>query len=153
MDTAEMIAMAYLDDLTDEELLVRPAEGANHILWQLGHLVASEHQMLSQLSDPPRPPLPEGFADRYHRDQAAVDDPAAFDSREQLMQLYREQRDATLAQLDQLSDEQLDEATPEEMQGYAPTVGAALAMQGTHWTMHSGQWAVIRRQLGRPPVF
>ena len=56
MDTAEMIAMAYLDDLTDEELLVRPAEGANHILWQLGHLVASDHQMLSHLSDPQRPP-------------------------------------------------------------------------------------------------
>ena len=33
----------YLDDLTDAELLVRPAENMNHIAWQLGHLIQSEH--------------------------------------------------------------------------------------------------------------
>ena len=28
-----------------------------------------------------------------------------------------------------------------------------LALAGTHWLMHAGQWAVVRRQLGRPPLF
>ena len=35
----------------------------------------------------------------------------------------------------------------------APSVGAAFSMQGGHWLMHAGQWAVVRRQLGREPIF
>jgi hypothetical protein len=27
------------------------------------------------------------------------------------------------------------------------------SMQGSHWMMHAGQWAVLRRKLGRPPLF
>jgi hypothetical protein len=32
-------------------------------------------------------------------------------------------------------------------------VAGIFLMQGTHWTMHAGQWAVIRRKLGRAPLF
>ena len=24
---------------------------------------------------------------------------------------------------------------------------------GSHWLMHCGQWAVVRRELGRKPIF
>ena len=37
-----------LDDLSDADLLVRPAPNANHIAWQLGHLIATESRLLSQ---------------------------------------------------------------------------------------------------------
>ena len=39
MGLPDHIVTAYLGDLTDEELLVRPAEKANHIAWQLVHTV------------------------------------------------------------------------------------------------------------------
>jgi len=61
--------------------------------------------------------------------------------------------DRRLAALEKLSDEDLDKPSPEEMQGYAPTVRAAFDLQGGHWLMHAGQWAVIRRQLSRDPLF
>jgi hypothetical protein len=32
----KFISVGYLEDLTDQELLHRPAKGANHINWQLG---------------------------------------------------------------------------------------------------------------------
>jgi hypothetical protein len=32
-------------------------------------------------------------------------------------------------------------------------VGALFSVEGSHWLMHAGQWAVIRRQLGRKPLF
>ena len=31
-----------LGDLSDADLLVRPVEGANHIAWQIGHLIVAE---------------------------------------------------------------------------------------------------------------
>ena len=71
-------------------------------------------------------------------------------SREELLAIYREQRAAVLRLLETLSESDLDRPTGIE---YAPTVGALVSMQGGHWIMHAGQWAVIRRQLGRKPLF
>ena len=38
----------YLSDLSDADLLVRPAPGANHIAWQLGHLIVAEGRAFAQ---------------------------------------------------------------------------------------------------------
>ena len=134
--------------------MVRPHAECNHIKWQLGHLIASEHQMISGCMPAGTiPDLPDGFADRYTKEQAKSDDPAAFHSKDELLSAYANQRAATLQALESVTTEQLDGETPEPMRGYAPTVAAAFIMQETHWTMHAGQWAVIRRMLGRPPLF
>lgn len=153
IDMGKLISMSYLDDLTDEEMMHRPHEGCNHIKWQLGHLIASENQMISACKPGSMPALPEGFAEQYGKETAASDDPSAFHSKADLLKLFEEQRAATLSVLDSLTDEDLDKPTPEAMQGYAPNWGTAFVMQDSHWVMHAGQWAVIRRQLGRPPLF
>ena len=153
LDCSEMIALGYLDDLTDDELMQRPVEGCNHVNWQVGHLIASEHQMLEACFPGQMPSLPDGFADRYDKPAASSDDPSQFENKQRLMELYRQQRDGTLAALDSVTPEDLDRETDESMRSYAPTVGAALIMQETHWMMHAGQWAVLRRKLGRAPLF
>ena len=43
--TKNMVDM-YLADLSDADLLVRPVPVANHIAWQLGHLISSEPQLV-----------------------------------------------------------------------------------------------------------
>ena len=153
IDTGKMICMAYLEDLTDAEMMHRPAAGCNHIKWQMGHLISSEHQMINAVCPGLMPALPEGFAERYTKETASSDDPAAFDSKADLRRLLEEQREGTLQALSVQSDEDLDKPSPEAMQGYAPTVGDVISLQGGHWMMHAGQWAIIRRQLGRPPLF
>ena len=40
------VSEQYLSDLTDADLLVRPVPGANHIAWQLGHLIQAENWMV-----------------------------------------------------------------------------------------------------------
>ncbi len=153
IDSGKMISMAYLGDLTDEELLHRPDPGCNHIAWQIGHLIASEHQMIEGVAPGAMPELPEGFAEKYSKETASIDDASAFHSKQELLELFETIRSATLAALEKVSDEDLDKPSPESMQGYAPTVGAAFDFQGGHWLMHAGQWAVVRRQLGRDPLF
>ena len=49
MSTADMISLGYLEDLSDQEMLKRPCAGCNHINWQVGHLIASEHGMIEKV--------------------------------------------------------------------------------------------------------
>jgi len=153
IDSGNMITMAYLDDLTDEQMMHRPHPQCNHIKCQLGHLISSEHQIINGIAPESMPALPDGFAEKYTKETSQSDDAAAFDSKEELLRVYQEQRAATLAALEQQSADDLDKPAPEHMQSFVPTAGAAFSLIGGHLLMHAGQWAVIRRQLGKPPLF
>ncbi|WP_254509170.1 DinB family protein [Anatilimnocola floriformis] len=150
INMGHFICNGYLADLSDADLMLRAAPGVNHINWQLGHLIAAEHHYGNMVSGGKMPPLPAGFAEKYGKDAAANDDPAAFCTKEELLRVAAEQRAVTLATLEAISDADLDNQTGIP---YCPTQGEQLAMQGTHWLMHCGQWAVVRRQLGKPPLF
>lgn len=151
--TAEMISLGYLNDLSDDDLLVRPVPGANHIAWQLGHLIISENAMVDGTCPGSMPALPADFGEKHSKDTAARDDRQAFLTKDEYVRLYRQQREATLKALDTLSEADFDRPAPEPFRAYAPTAGAVFGMQASHWLMHAGQWAVIRRKLGRPPLF
>ena len=153
LDCADMISTSYLGDLTDAEMMHRPAEGCNHIKWQLGHLIQSENNMINLCYPGSLPELPAGFSDKYSKETSTSDDAAAFDSKEVLLGLHQQQRAATLALLDRIPESELGNEGPEAIRAYTPTVGATFLMQDAHWMMHAGQWAVIRRQLGREPLF
>ena len=153
IDSAMFISLEYLTDLTEEDMLQRPHPECNHIKWQMGHLISSENQMINGVCPGSMPDLPDGFAERYSKETTHSDDAAAFNSKAELRQLLEEQRAATLQALASQSDADLDKSAPEEMLAYAPTVADVFSLQGGHWMMHAGQWAVIRRQLGRPPLF
>ena len=150
IDAGDLVALSYVEDLTDAEMLRRPAPGCNHINWQLGHLIVSSHYHLSKAAPGQERPLPPGFAEKYTSETAKLDDPAALASKEELLRVQGEQRAAMLAALEKQSDADLERASGVE---YAPTVGALFSMEGSHFLMHAGQWAVVRRQLGRPPLF
>lgn len=151
---ADKIAQAYLGDLKDEELFIRPIDGTNHIAWQLGHLIQSEHAVIGAIAPDKMPELPQGFADKYTKETAAIDDPAAFHTKEEYLRLMKQQREGTLAALDSISDEDFDQPTPDErMRPFFPKVADLFGMAGTHPLMHCGQWAIVRRKTGRPPLF
>lgn len=150
IDTGEFVSLAYLEDLSDAELLRRPHPGCNHINWQVGHLIASENKLIEKVAPGSMPALPEGFAEQYSQETASSDDAKNFTTKAELMRTFKAQRAGTLAALAKQAESELDRPTGVD---YAPTVGAMFSLQGTHWLMHAGQWAVLRRQLGRKPLF
>jgi DinB superfamily len=150
---SNMITQSYLGDLTDQELLVRPVPGANHIAWQLGHLLSEEHEMVESVCPNSMPALPAGFAQKYTKETARLDSPADFHSKSVYMGALEEQRSGTLKALERLTDPDLDKPVPEKYREYIKNVGELFSLQGTHWVMHAGQWAIIRRKLGRAPLF
>lgn len=152
IEFCDTVTQGYIGDLRDEELLVRSVPGSNHIAWQLGHLITSEHHMLTQLGHRP-PPLPAGFAESHAAEAATSDDPAKFRRREEYAALLTAMKDAALAAVAATREEDLDKPGPESMRAYAPTVNAVLMLLGTHRLMHAGQFVPIRRKLGRKPLF
>ena len=152
IDACHGIAQDYLADLTDADLLVRSVPGANHIAWQLGHLIASEHEMMTMLGHK-MPDLPSGFAAAHSNETAPSDDPAKFAKKDEYLALMEQMRSATLAALDATPEADLDKPAPESMRAYAATVAAGFNIVGLHDLMHAGQFVPIRRKLGRPPLF
>lgn len=149
MDLADQVIETYLGDLDDHDLLVRPVPGMNHIAWQMGHLIASEYQMMQWIRPGVSPTLPPGFIEAHGKQTSADDDPARFQSKVRYLELYRAQRAATRAILGEVGEAELDRADP-SFPPYAPTVGAILNMQGGHPLMHAGQFVAVRRLLGKP---
>lgn len=151
IDLAHSVTTQFLSDMDDNDLMVRPVPSANHIAWQLGHLIASEHGMLSAVGVD-MPALPKGFAEAHSKEAASSDDASNFNSKAEYLELMGRMHDATRAALDAMPDAELDKAAPEEMAGYAPTVGAVFNLIGAHELMHVGQFATVRRKQGKPIV-
>lgn len=150
---ADHIVQAYLGDLSDADFFVRPVPGCNHIAWQLGHLIVAEHDMIKAIDPAAMPALPGGFRERHAKQAAESDRPSDFCTKAEYLAAYQAQREGTLAALAKTTDEQLDQPAPEVLRHFLPKVAHVFSMQGTHYVMHAGQWAVIRRKLGKPPLF
>lgn len=152
LQSSDFLVDAYLADITPAEMLARPVPGANHIAWQIGHLIASEWYLADKALPGKVPALPSGFAQKHNKETAAIDDPAAFLSKEEYLKLRKEVRANVLALVDKLTDEELQKPV-EKVPPMVKTVEQVLHFIGPHWVMHAGQWSVIRRKLGRAPLF
>jgi len=143
----------YLKDMTDKELLSRPAPSANHTAWQLGHIISANNNMLESLKAGSAPELPEGFMNSYTKDKSSVDDPASFHKKDEYLRLLGAQYEAAAELASQFSEAELDKPGPEKFQKLAPTIGALINIINNHLLLHYGQITIVRRQLGRSAIF
>jgi uncharacterized damage-inducible protein DinB len=137
-------------DFSDADFYARPVPTANNVAWQLGHLIASEAEMVNGCAGRSVIDLPAGFAERYTRKTAAVDDPAALGEKAELLELCASVRAKTAAWVKSLKPEDLAKPAPEQMRQFFPTVGHVLHLFPVHTAMHLGQIQVLRRKLGKP---
>lgn len=147
---SSMVLNSYISDLDDADLMQRPGEGCNHLAWQLGHLISSECDLLNMAAPGKAIELPAGFADAHAKDKATSDDAAEFCDKQTYAELFEKVRTASMAALDELPDEQLDQPAPENMRSFCPTVGDLFMLIASHPMMHAGQFVPIRRRLNKP---
>jgi hypothetical protein len=153
LTSSQNLLNMYLSDLSDADLLVRPVPAANHIAWQLGHLIVAEGGMGKVVPGARYPELPAGFAERHSNETAHAEPPRGFATKAEYLDLFGKQRAATLDALERLRDGDLDRPTEGSMSKWAPTVGALLVLTCNHTLMHAGQFTVVRRKLGKPILF
>ena len=78
----------HVSDLDDADLMRRPGEGCNHLAWQLGHLIASEVQLLESVAPGKSAELPEGFAEAHSKEVCGNDDPQGFHNKATYVELF-----------------------------------------------------------------
>lgn len=150
---ADFLVGRYLGDLTDAEILVRPVEDANHIAWQLGHLIAAERHLVETAVPGSMPELPAGFVDAHKKETAISDDPAKFLTKAGYLELAKTIRAATLKALDRLSPADFDKPIEGRVPPFVKRVGECFALIPNHWSLHAGQWVILRRKLRRDRLF
>src|SRR5437868_12301336 len=100
LTSTQYLVNTALGDLGDADLLVRPVPAANHIAWQLGHIINSERKLAStQIPGAAYPELPAGFDEQHAKTTAAIDPPKGFGSKKEYLDLFKKVREATLATL------------------------------------------------------
>jgi DinB superfamily len=151
LKSTQNLLSTYLSDLSDADLLVRPVPGANHIAWQIGHLIGAEHYLASEnVPGVKYPPLPAGFAERYTKETAGQESTKGYLTKAEYLKLFNESRQATVDALAKLTPADLDKPTAGKMAAFAPKVGDLFILLANHTMMHAGQFTVVRRKLGKP---
>jgi hypothetical protein len=154
LSSTQHLLTEYLKDLSDAELLLRPVPGANHIAWQMGHLINSEAFLVrEQLPDAGYPTLPANFAEAHGNGAAGNDGPAGFLSKDEYISLFTQTRKATMEAVGKLTDADLDRPSVGRMAPFAPKLGNYMHLVANHTLMHAGQFTVVRRKLGKPVLF
>jgi uncharacterized damage-inducible protein DinB len=138
-------------DLSDADLLMQPAPNANHIAWQLGHLVYSEKRLQVMLPGSKHPDLPHALMTLYAPENPKSPE-AAYYTKAEYLHWFDQQRDATIAHVSTMTEADLDTPITGPMASFAPTVGAMVSVVANHTMMHVGQFTVVRRLLGKPVI-
>ena len=116
-------------------------------------MIASEVGLLESVCPGKAAELPAGFAEAHSKETATSDDAAKFHSKAEYLELQSKVREATLAALEELPEEKLDDPAPENVRAFCPTVGHLFVLISSHRMMHAGQMVPIRRKLGKPVKF
>lgn len=101
----------------------------------------------------PETSRPAGFAEKFSKENSKIDDPKAFPSKKELVELLSKTRQKTVAWAKGLSDADMAKPVVGNMNKMCPTVAHMALMQIGHIAMHVGQFQVIRRKLGKPILF
>lgn len=154
LSAARDVLGMFLGDLSDADLTVRPVPSANHIAWQMAHLIAAEKMLLEgQLPGVKYPEIPAGIAALGSERTGKVNPPGGYATKAQYMDAFNKMREASIAAVEKITDADLDRPTTNMMAKFAPTLGALLILVANHTLMHGGQFTVIRRALNKPVVF
>jgi hypothetical protein len=150
--TGDMLSQ-YLADFSDQDILVKPVPAANNAAWQVGHLIAVEAMLRDMLPGATYPELPAGLMAYADGKTSKTTPPGGYLKKAEYVDWFSKVRSATLANVDRLSDADLDKPTPGDFAAWAPTLGALLVLTANHTLMHAGQFSVVRRALNKPVLF
>ncbi len=152
LETSSMVLTSYLDDLSDADLMQRPEKSCNHLAWQLGHLIASECNLLEAIQPGAAVDLPAGFAEKHSKETCGENDISKFCTKQEYLDLFEKVHAASLAALEKTSEADLDAESPEQFRQRFPTVGHIYVLIAVHGMMHAGQFVPVRRALDKPVV-
>jgi len=126
-------------------------KGGNHALWFAGHMGTTDNFMLSLV----RPDLCEAndqYGTLFGLGSQPSEDLSSYPSVESVIGFMADRREKLLQALEEMSDEQLTQATPDGAPEFMPDNASVFETAVWHEGLHSGQISLIRRSLGFDPI-
>jgi len=143
-----------LEKMKDDPFVQPGSFGGNHAMWILGHVTVAEGRLHKILFGSPNPA--EHWKPLFDWGSEPKADPSAYPPFDEVLQTYRRLRGKTLAFLDEIGEQGLDQPTkiaPPGLEAAFATVGKAVMTVAMHQTFHGGEAAVARRASGQRSIF
>lgn len=151
LDSNQTAVRRLIDDVSEEESLVRGKDDLQHIRWCTGHLVYGAYLLLKTLGI--EDPMPEGWHDLFCYGCEFQDDGSRYPSMAALrerLSAYHEQINSRIADL---SDADLEGTLASKPPFENMNAISTSLLLCKHEFYHAGQIAVMRRILGRERTF
>lgn len=152
---ARVYTRALLDATSSDEWFLMPG-GVSHVCWQVGHLAMAEYRLCLERI---RGRLPEDedlidahFLRRFGRGSIPAPNPANLPPPKEVREVFDRVHDRVLAELHELDEAELDRP-PREAHRLCETKGQLLGWCSRHEMFHAGQLALLRRLIGKPPIW
>jgi hypothetical protein len=148
--------LRFLEGLEPAEWTRVPPAGVTHIAWQVGHLTFSQYRLAllrirgQKVED--KDLIPEEFVRIFSSKSTPEEDASRYPSADALRVVFDRVHARVLQELSACDPSTLDQPL-ELSHPIAKTKLAALFWCSAHELVHSGQIALIRRQLGHPPLW
>lgn len=139
-----------IDDIGDEESLERGGQEVNHIRWLTGHIVNSLGSMVNILGG--QSDLPQKYTELFMRGSQFNKDESAYPSMDELRSEFDRLYQEALKALEKVSVEELD-TEREIYPRWNARPAEALFFLCSHEFYHAGQFATLRKILGRDRMF
>jgi hypothetical protein len=136
-----------LGGVSREQLLRRPGERSNPLLWIAGHLALSRTRVVNVLGGAREPRWAELFATG-----SRVEDVTRFPEVAEVMALWRELADEIQERLRAFPPERWEEPVQVRIPSDDGTLRGALALITFHEAYHVGQMGYVRKWLGLSPL-
>ncbi|MHC5023302.1 MAG: DinB family protein [Planctomycetota bacterium] len=147
MEFSRRLLEMLAEDFPEEKLTFQPVTGANHVLWQLGHMAWTDDYFLANLLGGTSN-IPESWTELFGMGSEPTDEPGRYPSVEEVRPIMQERRAALCDWFRSRTEAQLAEPLPEDYQTFAPNFGALMGAMAAHESMHAGQITVIRKAIG-----
>lgn len=142
---------AIIDSLTDEQLMARAGGAGNHAAWVMGHVAASNDQIVAAMSGRPAV-LPESFHKTFSGGSKPSNNRSDYPSRAELKAALKKVRQHTIKWVQSLDEETALAPAPEPLRPFAPDAITTPFTIVAHDLYHLGQVASVRASLGLEPL-
>jgi len=132
-----------LDGVKTEDLLRRPHDGSNPLIWVAGHVTTARASLTKIVGEK----VENQWSDIFARG-ATVDSNVSYPEVTDIVSLWDAVTEKLMARLELLDDEELSKPSPFPIPTGDKTKRGAVVFLNYHETYHIGQMAYLRKWLG-----
>lgn len=152
LTSARQLSERLLADFkTPEDWTRQLHPGCNHALWFAGHMANTDNFLISMIA-PEQAWQNKDFGLKFGMGSQPSPNPADYPPPADVLSTMRERRQALLALLDKLGDDDLARKTAAGAPEFLADFGSVFELAVWHEGLHSGQLSLTRRALGHAPV-